>query len=148
MQLNSLKPAKGSHKSSKRLGRGIGSGLGKTCGKGHKGQKARAGGYHKLGFEGGQMPMQRRLPKRGFKSRKAKYIGEISVAHLNKLPLPDGSEITLDTFLEFNMINGRIKAAKLIASEEKLTKKYNIKGIKATKGARQAIEATGGRIEE
>ena len=145
MYLNTLKPASGSRQQPRRVGRGIGSGLGKTCGKGHKGQKARAGGYHKLGFEGGQMPMQRRLPKRGFTSRKAREFSEIRFSDLNRMP--EGVEITMATLLEHNIINSSIKSAKLIASNDKLTRKYIIRGIKASKGAKQAVEASGGSVE-
>jgi len=144
MRLNTLSPAAGAKKSGKRVGRGIGSGLGKTCGRGHKGQKARAGGFHKVGFEGGQMPIQRRLPKVGFISRKAKYQAEI---RLNELEKVDGDVVDLQSLIKANVISGDIKSAKVILSGE-ITKAKTVKGLGATKGARAAIEAAGGKIED
>jgi len=144
MQLNSLKPAIGSKSDPKRRGRGIGSGLGKTGGRGHKGQKARSGGYHKVGFEGGQMPIQRRLPKVGFRSRLAKVTGEIRLHELNNL---DVDTIDIKALQAANLISRNIKRAKVMASG-KIEKAVTLKGIKVTKGAREAIEAAGGKIEE
>lgn len=144
MYLNTLSPDPGSRPSKKRLGRGIGSGLGKTGGRGHKGQKARAGGYHKINFEGGQMPIQRRLPKMGFKSRMAKFIDQITTAELN---LIDADVITLETIREAGLINRTILDAKIILSGD-LEKKVHVKGLRVTKGAKAAIEAQGGTVEE
>src|SRR6187549_2156217 len=143
MQLNSIKPAEGAKKARRRLGRGIGSGLGKTAGRGHKGQKSRAGGYHKVGFEGGQMPMQRRLPKRGFKSAQLKYNGEITLAQLETL---GADEVDLLTLKAAGLVRQLIKHVKVIKSGE-LTRKVVLKGIGATAGAKSAIEAAGGSIE-
>jgi large subunit ribosomal protein L15 len=144
MRLNTLSPAEGAKKNGKRVGRGIGSGWGKTCGRGHKGQKARAGGFHKVGFEGGQMPIQRRLPKVGFISRKAKYQAEI---RLNELEKVESGVVDLEALIKANVISGDIKAAKVILSGE-ITKAVTVKGIGATKGARAAIEAAGGKVED
>ena len=144
MRLNTLSPAEGSKKAAKRVGRGIGSGLGKTGGRGHKGQKSRSGGFHKVGFEGGQMPIQRRLPKVGFISRKAKYRAEI---RLNELEKVEGGVVDLEGLIKANVISGDIKTAKVILSGEN-TKAVTVKGLGATKGARAAIEAAGGKIEE
>jgi large subunit ribosomal protein L15 len=144
MYLNTLSPAPGSKKAKKRVGRGIGSGLGKTGGRGHKGQKSRAGGFRKVGFEGGQMPLQRRLPKVGFTSRKAKYRAEIRLHELAKV---DADTVDLDSLKAANIITGNIKYAKVIASGE-LSKAVTVKGLGVTKGARAAIEAAGGKIEE
>lgn len=143
MHLNTLQPAVGAKKKAVRVGRGIGSGLGKTCGRGHKGQHARAGGYHKVGFEGGQMPLQRRLPKFGFKSRKSLVTAEIRLHELTKI---DGDKIDFNSLKEANLINGKIKRVKIIASGE-LTKPVVIVGIPVTAGARKIIEAAGGKIE-
>ncbi len=144
MNLNTLSPDPGSRPSRRRLGRGIGSGLGKTCGKGHKGQKSRAGGYHKINFEGGQMPIQRRLPKMGFKSRVAKTIDEVNLNELAKLTV---DVIDLDALKEAGLINKAIKEVKVIYSGE-LTTAIKLKGLRLTKGARKAIEDLGGSIEE
>lgn len=144
MYLNSLKPAEGSKKSAKRLGRGIGSGLGKTAGRGHKGQKARAGGYHKVGFEGGQMPMQRRLPKVGFNSRMGLRTAEIRLHELNNV---NADVIDVKALQDANLISRNIKRAKVMAAG-KIEKAVTLKGIKVTQGARAAIEAAGGKIEE
>lgn len=144
MNLNSLSPDPGSRPSKKRLGRGIGSGLGKTSGKGHKGQKARAGGYHKINFEGGQMPIQRRLPKMGFKSRVAKTVDQICLSELEKL---SAELITLETLRDAGLITSHIKDVKVILSGE-LTKAIKLKGLRVTKGARSTIEGLGGSIEE
>ncbi len=142
MELNGIKPAEGSKKSRRRVGRGIGSGLGKTAGRGHKGQKSRAGGYHKVGFEGGQMPLQRRLPKRGFKSAQLKYNGEVT---LGDLQLLEGEEIDLLTLKTAGLVGQLIKNVKVIKSGE-LSRKVVLKGIGATAGAKAAIEAAGGSV--
>jgi len=144
MNLNSLSPDPGSKRPKKRLGRGIGSGLGKTSGKGHKGQKARAGGYHKMHFEGGQMPIQRRLPKMGFTSRVGRTIDQICLSELAKLK---ADVIDLNVLREAGLINSSIKDVKVILSGE-LTKAVKLKGLRVTKGARSAIEGLGGSIEE
>lgn len=144
MYLNSLKPAKGSKKPAKRRGRGIGSGLGKTGGRGHKGQKSRSGGFTKIGFEGGQMPLQRRLPKVGFSSRIAKVTDEIRLHELNNI---DADVIDLAALQKANLISKEIQRVKVMASG-KLDKAVTLKGIRVTKGAREAIEAAGGKIEE
>lgn len=144
MNLNTLSPAPGSRPSRKRLGRGIGSGLGKTSGKGHKGQKARAGGYHKINFEGGQMPIQRRLPKFGFKSRVGKTVEEVNLYELSKL---DAEIIDLDVLKQSGFINSNIKSVKVI-NTGKLEKAIKLKGLRASKGARKIIEDLGGTIEE
>ena len=144
MRLNTLKPAAGSKKNSKRVGRGIGSGLGKTCGRGHKGQKSRSGGFHKIGFEGGQMPLQRRLPKVGFTSRKSRFADEL---RLNELALVDGDVVDLDALKSANLISREVKTVKVFASGV-IEKAVTVKGIKVTRGARAAIEAAGGKIEE
>lgn len=144
MNLNSLSPDPGSRRPKKRLGRGIGSGLGKTSGKGHKGQKARAGGFHKINFEGGQMPIQRRLPKMGFKSRIGRTIDQVCLSELDKL---SDDVINLASLRKAGLINGSIKDVKIILSGE-LTKAIKLKGLRVTKGARSAIEGLGGSIEE
>ena len=144
MRLNTLSPAEGAKQSAKRVGRGIGSGLGKTGGRGHKGQKSRSGGFHKVGFEGGQMPIQRRLPKVGFVSRKAKFRAEIRLHELEKV---DGDVVDLEGLIKANIISGDIKTAKVILSGE-ITKAVTVKGLGATKGARAAIEAAGGKVED
>ncbi len=143
MQLNSLKPAAGSRKTNKRVGRGIGSGTGKTCGRGHKGQKSRNGGFHKVGFEGGQMPLQRRLPKVGFNSRSAKYSAEVRLDEIQKL----GTDtVTLQSLIEANVVPAFTKKAKVILSGE-ISSAVTLQGINATKGAKAAIEAAGGKVE-
>ena len=143
MQLNTIKPADGSKKDRRRVGRGIGSGFGKTAGRGHKGQKSRAGGYHKVGFEGGQMPLQRRLPKRGFKSAQLKYNGEVTLADLQKL---GADEVDLLTLKAAGLVREIIKYVKVIKSGE-LTRKVMLKGITVTAGAKAVIEAAGGVVE-
>jgi large subunit ribosomal protein L15 len=143
MELNKIKPADGSKKARRRVGRGIGSGLGKTAGRGHKGQKSRAGGYHKVGFEGGQMPMQRRLPKRGFKSAQLKYNGEITLSDLQRL---DAAEVDLLTLKAAGLVRELIKHVKVIKAGE-LSRKVVLKGVGATAGAKAAIEAAGGSVE-
>ncbi|KTC78565.1 50S ribosomal protein L15 [Legionella cherrii] len=144
MNLNSLSPDPGSRRPKRRLGRGIGSGLGKTSGKGHKGQKARAGGFHKINFEGGQMPIQRRLPKMGFKSRVGKTVDQVCLSELAKL---SADVIDLNVLREAGLINSSIKDVKVILSGE-LTTAIKLKGLRVTKGARLAIEGLGGSIEE
>jgi large subunit ribosomal protein L15 len=143
MEINTIKPAEGSKKPRRRVGRGIGSGLGKTAGRGHKGQKSRAGGYHKVGFEGGQMPLQRRLPKRGFKSAQLKYNGEVTLTDLERL---GADEVDLLTLKAAGLVRELIKTVKVIKSGE-LTRKVMLKGIVATAGAKAAIEAAGGSVE-
>jgi len=144
MRLNSIKPAEGSKKDAKRVGRGIGCGNGKTCGRGHKGQKARSGGFHKVGFEGGQMPIQRRLPKVGFRSRLARITAEIRLHELNAM---DVDTIDVAALQAANLVSRNIKRAKVMASG-KIEKAVTLKGIRVTKGAREAIEAAGGKIED
>jgi large subunit ribosomal protein L15 len=140
MELNGIKPAEGAKHAKRRVGRGIGSGLGKTAGRGHKGQKSRAGGYHKVGFEGGQMPLQRRLPKRGFKSHNLKYNAEITLAALEQLGLAEVDLLALKTA---GLVGQIAKNVKVIKSGE-LTKAVKLNGIGATAGAKAAIEAAGG----
>ncbi len=144
MKLNTIKPAEGAKHAKKRVGRGIGSGLGKTAGRGHKGQKSRSGGFHKVGFEGGQMPLQRRLPKREFKSLYAGLNAEVRLSDLQKLPV---DEIDMLALVQAGIISQLSITAKVILSGE-ITKKVTLKGIGATKGARAAIEAVGGVIIE
>ena len=144
MQLNNIKPASGSQKDRRRVGRGIGSGLGKTAGRGHKGQKSRAGGYHKVGFEGGQMPLQRRLPKRGFKSHALKYNAEVTLSDLQALEM---AEVDLLTLKQAGLVRDMIKSVKVIKTGE-LSSKVVLKGIGATAGAKAAIEAAGGSVAE
>ena len=143
MNLTNLKPAEGSIKNNKRLGRGQGSGRGGTSTKGHKGQKARSGGFHKVGFEGGQMPLQRRLPKIGFKSHKAKYTSEVRLHELNNLAF---DVIDLKVLIDANIVPIFTKTARIIKSGE-LTKAVTVKGIKVTVGAKESIEAAGGKVE-
>ncbi len=144
MNLNTLKPSEGSKKNRRRVGRGIGSGLGKTAGRGHKGQKSRAGGYHKVGFEGGQMPLQRRLPKRGFKSHALKYNAEITLNDLQKLGM---DEVDVLTLKQAGLVGDMIKNVKVIKTGE-LSAKVVLKGVGATAGAKAAIEAAGGSVAE
>ncbi|NNF96400.1 MAG: 50S ribosomal protein L15 [Halobacteria archaeon] len=144
MFLNTLKPAAGSKKTRKRVGRGIGSGSGKTCGRGHKGQKSRSGGFHKVGFEGGQMPLQRRVPKVGFRSRVGMVPDEIRLHELNNI---DADVIDLAALKQANLVNKSIQHVKVMVSG-KLEKAVTLKGIRVTKGAREAIEAAGGKVEE
>jgi len=144
MHLNTLQPAPGSKKVSKRLGRGIGSGKGKTCGRGHKGQRARAGGYHKVGFEGGQMPMQRRIPKSGFRSQQALLREEVYTSELNNL---DGDVVDLVTLVKSGVVRANTKDVKIIVSGE-LNRAVTIRGIPVSAGARKAIEAANGKVEE
>lgn len=143
MRLNTLKPATGSKKTAKRVGRGIGSGLGKTAGRGHKGQRARAGGFHKVGFEGGQMPLQRRLPKRGFRSA---LKGDTAEVRLSELANLDATVIDLAVLKQTNTISADAKKAKVFLSGS-LDKAVNLKGIAVTKGALEAITKAGGKVE-
>lgn len=142
MELNTIKPAEGAKKARRRVGRGIGSGLGKTAGRGHKGQKSRAGGYHKVGFEGGQMPLQRRLPKRGFKSTSLKFNAEVTLRDLERL---GADEVDLLTLKQAGLVGELAKVVKIVMSG-KLSRKIAIKGIAATAGAKAAIEAAGGSL--
>ena len=144
MELNSIKPASGAKHAKRRVGRGIGSGLGKTAGRGHKGQKSRSGGYHKVGFEGGQMPLQRRLPKRGFKSQSLKYNAGITLSELQAL---GASEVDVLTLKQAGLVPQLAKVVKVIKSGE-LSAKVVLKGIGATAGAKAVIEAAGGSIAE
>jgi len=144
MRLNSIKSADGSRQAAKRVGRGIGSGSGKTSGRGHKGQKARSGGYHKVGFEGGQMPIQRRLPKIGFRSRKSLQTAEIRLSELNAV---EGDTIDLLSLRAARLITENILYVKIFQSGE-VNKAVTIKGLRVSKGARAAIEAAGGKIED
>jgi large subunit ribosomal protein L15 len=144
MRLNEIKPARGAKQARRRVGRGIGSGMGKTAGRGHKGQKARSGGFHRIGFEGGQMPLHRRLPKRGFSSPTRDATAEVRLSELQKMK---ANEIDLGVLKTEGVVPRRARAAKVILSG-KLERKVTLKGVKATKGARAAIEAAGGKIEE
>ena len=143
MRLNGLSPAAGSRTGKKRVGRGIGSGIGKTGGRGHKGLKSRSGGSVKPGFEGGQMPLQRRLPKFGFTSQKSLFRDEIRLAELNKI---QGSEVTMEALRQARLISGNIKDVKIILAGE-IIRPMTIKGLKITKGAQAAVEAAGGKVE-
>ena len=143
MQLNDLHPGEGARKTRKRVGRGIGSGLGKTCGRGHKGQKARAGGFHKVGFEGGQMPLQRRLPKVGFNSRSAKTSAEVRLHELENI---NADVIDMAALIAADVVPAITLKAKVIASGE-ISKAVTLKGIAVTPGAKKAIEAAGGSIQ-
>jgi len=142
MELNGIKPAAGAKHAKRRVGRGIGSGLGKTSGRGHKGQKSRAGGFHKVGFEGGQMPLQRRLPKRGFKSQTLKYNAEVTLTALEQLGL---GEVDLLALKQAGLVGQIAKVVKVVKTGE-LTKAVKLTGIGATAGAKAAIEAAGGSV--
>ena len=142
MKLNHLRPAAGSTKGSKRRGRGGGSGLGKTCGRGHKGQKSRSGGYHKSGFEGGQMPLQRRLPKFGFTSRQSKYTDEIRLEEIKNL---NSDSVNLEVLREAGLISKKTKRVRLIGGGD-LDKVISVNGLHVTKGARETIESLGGTV--
>jgi len=144
MELNSIKPAAGAKHAKRRVGRGIGSGLGKTAGRGHKGQKSRAGGYHKVGFEGGQMPLQRRLPKRGFKSTTLKYNDEVTLGQLEQLGLP---ELDMGSLKAAGLVSEMAKVVKVVKTGV-LTKAVKLIGFGATAGAKAAIEAAGGSLAE
>jgi len=144
MRLNSIKPAAGSRSEGKRVGRGLGSGTGKTAGRGHKGQHSRSGGFHKVGFEGGQMPLQRRLPKFGFRSRSARFKAEVRLSELSKV---EGDVIDLLALKKANVVGAQVLEAKIIRSGE-VTRPVTVsRGVAVTKGARAAIEAAGGKIE-
>jgi len=143
MFLNTIQASEGSRKKARRVGRGIGCTVGKTCGKGHKGQKARSGGFHKVGFEGGQMPLQRRLPKIGFKSRSSKYSAEVRLSELSGL---DAEIIDLKLLKDANIVPVFTKTAKIIKSGQ-ISKAVTIKGINVTSGAKEAIQAVGGKVE-
>ncbi len=144
MQLNTLSPAPGSRPSGKRVGRGIGSGLGKTCGRGHKGQKSRSGGSVKPGFEGGQMPLQRRVPKFGFTSRKSLVSAEVRLSELAKV---EGEIVSIETLKAAGVLRKDVRFAKVVLSGE-IAKSVTLKGLRVTKGALEAIEAAGGKVEE
>ncbi|MFT7219538.1 MAG: large subunit ribosomal protein L15 [Candidatus Azotimanducaceae bacterium] len=144
MQLNTLSPGEGSRNPRKRVGRGMGSGTGKTCGRGHKGQKSRSGGTVRPGFEGGQQPLQRRLPKFGFSSAKARITTEVTLSEIGSV---DADVIDLQALIDADLIKGTMKRAKVILSGS-IEKAVKLKGLRATKGARAAIEAAGGTIEE
>ncbi len=143
MFLNTIQPAPGSRKKSKRVGRGIGSTLGKTCGRGHKGQKSRSGGFHKVGFEGGQMPLQKRLPKVGFTSRIQKYSAQITLSELASL---SKDEVSLEDLIAADLVPQFTKTVKVIKSGE-ISSSVSVKGIKVTAGAKESIEAAGGKVE-
>ncbi|MDY7573304.1 50S ribosomal protein L15 [Actimicrobium sp. CCI2.3] len=142
MELNGIQPADGAKHYKRRVGRGIGSGIGKTAGRGHKGQKSRAGGFHKVGFEGGQMPLQRRLPKRGFKSLATPYKAEVRLSDLERLPV---GEVDILTLKQAGVISDLARVVRVILSGD-LTKKMSLKGLIVTKGAKVAIEAVGGSV--
>lgn len=142
MELNNIQPADGAKHSKRRVGRGIGSGLGKTSGRGHKGQKSRSGGFHKVGFEGGQMPLQRRLPKRGFKSLATSFKAEVRLSDLERLPV---AEIDVLALKQAGLIGELARVVRVILAG-KITKKVSLKGLIATKGAKAAIEAAGGSV--
>ena len=144
MFLNTIAPAEGATHARRRVGRGIGCGLGKTCGRGHKGQKSRAGGFHRVGFEGGQMPMHRRMPKRGFTSMTRRFVGEVNLNDLNKLPV---DQIDLLALKQAGLLGELITSVKVVATG-KITRKVTLKGILATKGALAAIEAAGGSVQQ
>lgn len=143
MRLNSLRPAPGSRPDADRVGRGAGSGSGKTAGRGHKGQKARSGGYHKVGFEGGQMPLQRRVPKVGFNSRKGQYSAEVRLSEIAKV---EGDVVSLETLQAAGVLPRNARSAKVIVSGE-VDRAVTLQGVRATAGARAAIEKAGGKVE-
>lgn len=144
MYLNTIAPAEGATHAKRRVGRGIGSGIGKTAGRGHKGQKSRSGGFHRIGFEGGQMPMHRRLPKRGFTSVTRRFVGEVNLADLQKLPV---SDVDLQALKQAGLLGELITSVKVIATGE-ISRAVTLKGVAVTKGARAAIEAAGGSVAE
>ena len=144
MKLNTLSPAAGAKQAAKRVGRGIGSGTGKTCGRGHKGQKSRSGGSIRPGFEGGQMPLKQRLPKFGFTSRKSLVSAEV---RLNEIAKVDGEVVTIETLKQAGLLVNTVKFAKVVLSGE-ISRSVTVQGLRVTKGARAAIEAAGGKIEE
>lgn len=143
MRLNTLRPAPGSRRDAERVGRGAGSGMGKTASRGHKGQKSRSGGFHKVGFEGGQMPLQRRVPKVGFRSRKGMYVAEVRLSELGQV---EGDVVSLDTLKAAGIVARNIRDAKVIASGE-VSRGVTLQGVRATAGARAAIEKAGGKVE-
>ncbi|TDR19395.1 50S ribosomal protein L15 [Marinicella litoralis] len=143
MKLNTIKPAEGATKASKRVGRGIGSGLGKTCGRGHKGQKSRSGGFHKVGFEGGQLPIHKRLPKFGFTSQMADSRAELCLYHLNSI---DAADIDLAYLIDNKMVKRGVTKVKIINTGS-IERAVNLKGLHVTKGAQEAIEKAGGKVE-
>ncbi len=143
MKLNTIKPAEGATKAGKRVGRGIGSGSGKTCGRGHKGQKSRSGGFHKVGFEGGQLPIHKRLPKYGFTSKMADTRAELCLYHLNSV---DATDIDLNYLIENNLVKRGVTKVKVINTGS-IEKAVNLKGLQVTKGAQEAIEKAGGKVE-
>lgn len=142
MELNNIQPAAGAKHAKRRVGRGIGSGLGKTAGRGHKGQKSRSGGFHKVGFEGGQMPLQRRLPKRGFKSLAKPFKAEVRLGDLNNLPV---AEVDILSLKQAGLVGELARSVRVILAGE-ISKKITLKGVTATKGAKAAIEAAGGSV--
>lgn len=144
MRLNTISPMPGAKQAKKRVGRGIGSGLGKTCGRGHKGQKSRSGGFHKVGFEGGQMPLQRRVPKVGFNSRRARFAAEVRLDQLTKV---EAETIDIAALIKANLVAKSAKRIKVVASG-RIDKPVSLQGIAVSAGARRAIEAAGGRIKE
>ncbi|KAF0280885.1 50S ribosomal protein L15 [Spiribacter aquaticus] len=143
MRLNTLRPAPGSRPDAERVGRGAGSGMGKTARRGHKGQKSRSGGFHKVGFEGGQMPLQRRVPKVGFNSRKGQYVAEVRLHEIGQV---DGDEVNLDTLQAAGVVPRNARAAKVVLSGE-VHRALTLRGVRATAGARAAIEKAGGKVE-
>ena len=143
MRLNSLRPAAGSRRDAERVGRGAGSGMGKTARRGHKGQKSRSGGFHKTGFEGGQMPLQRRVPKVGFRSRKGQYVAEVRLAELARV---DGDVVSLETLQAAGIVPRNVRSAKVIAAGP-IERAVTLQGVRASAGARAAIEKAGGRVE-
>jgi len=143
MKLNTIKPAEGSNKDSKRVGRGIGSGSGKTCGRGHKGQKSRSGGFHKVGFEGGQLPIHKRLPKFGFTSQMADSRAELCLYHLNAI---DAADIDLAYLIDNKLVKRGVTKVKIINTGS-IERSVNLKGLHVTKGAQEAIEKAGGKVE-
>lgn len=145
MELNTIKPAAGSKKNRRRVGRGIGSGLGKTAGRGHKGQKSRAGGFHKVGFEGGQMPLQRRLPKRGFLAVTIEKAAEVRSGDLARV---DGGTIDLEALKKAGLVKPDVKRAKIILAGAEVSRKFAVSGIAASKGAKAAIEKAGGSVAD
>ncbi len=144
MELNTIKPAAGAKKAKRRVGRGIGSGLGKTAGRGHKGQKSRAGGFHKVGFEGGQMPLQRRLPKRGFLATTIEKAADVRSGDLARVE----GDVSLESLKAAGLVPASAKRAKIILAGASVEKKFNVSGIAASKGAREAIEKAGGKVAE
>ncbi len=143
MRLNTLRPAPGSRRDAERVGRGAGSGMGKTASRGHKGQKSRSGGFHKVGFEGGQMPLQRRVPKVGFRSRKGLYVAEVRLSELGQV---EGDVVSLETLKAAGIVARNVRDAKVIASGE-VSRGVTLQGLRATAGARAAIEKAGGKVE-